>query len=291
MNEESVHIFDAEALDLFARKGCEAGPDAPQVGQANGVKVRRIMQITRDFVRQPFPKLRILDLGCGEGVYAIEAGLRGAQVLALDARTQRMDKGAACAARHGLTNVRFILGDVRQVTREAFGSFDAVYLLGLLYHLDAPDVFRVLDNVYDLCIEMLIVDTLVSLTAEIQVEWKGEVYLGQRWREHGDEDTDEIRRSRILRSIDNTFSFRFTEESLVLALHNAGFTSVYDCHLPFEPGKAKDRVTLVAIKGVPVLLSTYPWVNHKSEAEIKRVLSPNDQAEGSMESGKEDIRP
>ena len=108
MNEESVRILDAEALELFARKGSEAGTDAPQVGQGNGVKVRRIMQITRDLARRPFPELRILDLGCGEGVYAIEAGLRGAEVLALDVRTQRMEQGASCAARHSLANVRFV---------------------------------------------------------------------------------------------------------------------------------------------------------------------------------------
>jgi len=289
MNEESVRILDAETLDLFARKGSEGGPDVPQAGQANGVKVRRIMQITRDFARQPFPKLRILDLGCGEGVYTIEAGLRGAEVLALDARTQRTDQGAACAARHGLTNVRFIQKDVRQVTREVLGSFDVVYLLGLLYHLDVLDVFSVLENLYGLCTGMLIVDTLISLTAEIQVEWQGQAYRGRRWREHADEDTDEVRRSRVLRSIDNTFGFRFTKESLVRALHNVGFTSAYECHLPFEPGKAEDRITLVALKGVPVLLSTYPWVNHKSETEIERAIGPGDQAGVSIESGKGDI--
>lgn len=278
MNEESVRFLDAETLNLFAKKGCEGGPDVPQAGQANGVKVRRIMQITRDFVRQPFSMLRILDLGCGEGVYTIEAGLRRAEVIALDARTQRMDQGAACAARHGLTNVRFIQKDVRQITREVVGSFDVVYLLGLFYHLDAPDVFSVLENIYGLCTGMLIVDTLISLTAEIQVEWQGQIYRGQRWREHGDEDTDEVRRSRILKSIDNTFSFRFTKESLVRALHNAGFTSAYECQLPLEPGKAEDRITLVALKGVPVLLSTYPWVNQKSEDEIERALVPGNRA-------------
>jgi hypothetical protein len=108
---------------------------------------------------------------------------------------------------------------VRDTTREVFGSFDVVYLLGLLYHLDAPDVFRVLENVYDLCTGILVIDTLISLIAEIQVEWLGKVYRGERWREHDDEDTDEVRRSRILKSIDNTFSFRFTKESLVRVLH------------------------------------------------------------------------
>ena len=71
------------------------------------------MQLTRDLAARPFPALRILDLGCGDGVYAIEAGLRGAEVLAVDARRQRMDLGAACAARHGLGTVRFVQDDVR----------------------------------------------------------------------------------------------------------------------------------------------------------------------------------
>ncbi len=271
---ESVRAFDAEALDLFAKKGTQGGPRVPQAGLANGVKVRRIMQITRDFARRPFSEMRILDLGCGEGVYAIEAALRGAEVLALDARSQRMEQGAACAARHGLDTVRFIQEDVRRVTRAGVGSFDVVYLLGLLYHLDDPSLFSVLENVYDLCGGMLVVDTLISLTAETQVECRGRTYQGRRCREHEDDDSDEVRRSRLLKSIDNTFSFRLTRDSLLRAVRDVGFTSAYECHVPVEPGKAVDRVTLVALKGSPVLLSTYPWVNHKSEAEIERALLP-----------------
>jgi 2-polyprenyl-3-methyl-5-hydroxy-6-metoxy-1,4-benzoquinol methylase len=289
MTEECVRKLDTEALNLFAKKGCEGGPGVPQVGEANGVKVRRIMQITRDLARRPFPELRILDLGCGEGVYAIEAGLRGAEVLALDARTQRMDQGAGCAARHGLTAVRFVQGDVRRVSREALGSFDVVYLLGLLYHLDAPDVFSVLQNVCGLCTGMLVIDTLISLTPETQVEWQGQVYQGRMYREHGDEDAEEVRRTRVLRSIDNTFSFRFTKESLLRALRDVGFTSAYECHVPREPDKAEDRITVVAQKGMPVLLSTYPWVNHKSEDEIERVLQTSGPARPPVESGKGDL--
>jgi len=278
MTKESVHTLDADALNLFARKGTEGGSNVPQGGQANGVKVRRVMQITRDLALRPFDKLRIFDLGCGEGGYAIEAGLRGAEVLALDARTQRMDHGAACAERHGLGNVQFFHEDVRRVSRQTYGSFDVVYFLGLLYHLDTPDVFSVLENIYDLCTRLVVVDTLISLTAESTVEWRGQAYQGRRYREHDDGDTDEVRRSRVLKSIDNTFSFHFTRGSLLRAIHDVGFTSVYECHVPFEPGKAEDRITLVALKGMPVLLSTYPWVNHKSEAEIERVLQDGGDA-------------
>ena len=236
------------------------------------------MQITRDFAGRPLAGLRLVDLGCGEGVYAIEAGLRGAEVLAVDARTQRMEKGAACAARHGLVNVRFVQDDVRRANRGTIGTFDVVYLLGLLYHFDSPDVFSVLENVYGLCAGMLVVDTLVSLTAEAQVEWRGQRYEGRRHREHDDADPDEVRRSRVLKSIDNTFSFRFTRRSLLRVLHAVGFTSVYECHVPLESDKAEDRITLVALRGVPVLLSTYPWVNHKSEAEIEQALGASDPA-------------
>jgi 2-polyprenyl-3-methyl-5-hydroxy-6-metoxy-1,4-benzoquinol methylase len=134
MSDEMVRQLDTEALALFAKKGHEGGPKVAQGGLANGVKVRRIMQLTADLARRPFAQLRILDLGCGEGVYSIEAALRGAQVVALDARTQRMERGAACARRHGLDNLRFIQQDVRMAKREALGSFDVVYLLGAMFH-------------------------------------------------------------------------------------------------------------------------------------------------------------
>jgi 2-polyprenyl-3-methyl-5-hydroxy-6-metoxy-1,4-benzoquinol methylase len=81
MIEEQFRRLDEEAIRLFARKGVEAGPNTPQIGRENGLKVRRTMQIIRDLSGRPFEELRILDLGCGEGVYAIEAGLRGAEVV------------------------------------------------------------------------------------------------------------------------------------------------------------------------------------------------------------------
>jgi hypothetical protein len=76
----------------------------------------------------------------------------------------------------------------------------------------------------------------------------------------------------LLRSIDSTFAFRFARESLVRALSDVGFDSVLECHAPPEPGKAEDRITIAALKGEPVSLATYPWVNDSSEAEIERRL-------------------
>lgn len=273
MSEEAVHALDADALALFAGKGTEGGPGVPQAGLANGVKVRRVMQLTADLSRKPFDALRILDLGCGEGVYAIEAALRGASVLAIDARKTRMDRGAEVAARLGLERLRFIQEDVRRVSREQIGGFDVVYLLGLLYHLDGSEVFAVLEAVRKLCDRLLIVDTLVTLAPDMTVRWRGRDYAGARVREHGDADTVEQRESRLLKSLDNTFSFHFAKPDLLRALRDAGFTSAFEAQVPFEPGKAANRVTLVALRGTPVRLSTYPWVNDRSEAEIAGYLA------------------
>jgi hypothetical protein len=158
------------------------------------------------------------------------------------------------------------------VSRTVHGEFDVVYALGLLYHLDAPDLFSVLESIRELCAGLLVVDTLISLTGETEVTWRDHAYRGQRFREHDDDDSDEVRRGRVLRSIDNTFAFRLTRQSLVGALHDVGFTSVLECHVPLEPGKADDRVTVAALKGTPVRLSTYPWINDCSEMTIERRL-------------------
>jgi len=264
--------LDAEAIALFARKGREGGLDVPQVGNANAVKVRRVMQLTRDLAGRPFSEQRILDLGCGEGAYAIEAANHGAQVVAVDARPQRMEQGRACAKRNGVHGVEFVLDDVRRVSKDTYGSFDAVYLLGILYHLEAADAVRLIRRVREMCAGFVIIDTLVRPDPLAKATVDFEDYEGRWHREHNDDDSPALRLGRVLKSVDNTFSFRFTEDSLVRALEDAGFTSVLRASAPREPGKAADRITLVARSGDRVRLSTYPWINDVSEAEIVRRL-------------------
>jgi cyclopropane fatty-acyl-phospholipid synthase-like methyltransferase len=259
--------LDAEALAFFARKGFEGGPGVPQAGEQNGEKVRRILQLIRDFAGDP-ARLRVLDLGCGDGVYAIEAALHGAEVRAVDARRQRMDVGAAHARRHGLDRVRFELGDVRHVRAATHGRFDVVLALGILYHLDVDDLFAVLANLRGLCGDagLCLIDTFVSLAPDLRIERGGASYEGQRLREHGDGDPPEVRRERVLRSIDNAFSLRLTLPSLVRALEAAGFSSVLQCHAPLEPSKPAERVTLMARAGERVRIGTYPSINERRRA-------------------------
>jgi len=266
---KAIGPLSDEAYQVFREKG-----------ERNAVKVRRVMQITRNLSRDLFQNLRILDLGCGEGVYSIEAGLRGAHVLAIDARMERMAKGMKIACQMELANVQFRQEDVRKISRAGMGEFDVVYFLGLLYHLSIPDVFLVLENVYDMCRHFAIIDTHVSLDAATKATHRGVDYFGIQYKEHEESDPPQVKAARQLSSLDNVYSFWFTKESLNRLLYNTGFTAVLECHVPFEPYKANervpslpnDRITLAAIKGPKEEISSYPWINELSEEEIARKL-------------------
>ena len=78
-------------------------------------------KLIRDFSKKPFSQLKILDLACGEGVYSIEAALRG-EVKALDARIERMREGAKAAERLGLKNLCFEQADIRNVNTSSHGG-------------------------------------------------------------------------------------------------------------------------------------------------------------------------
>src|SRR5262245_36924557 len=105
--QEQAHSLAPDILEVFARKGMTGGCGSVQVGNSNGTVVRRVMQITSDFAKVPFDQLKIIDFGCAEGVFAIEAALRGADVFAFDGRTERMKDGEQIARRLGLSNLRF----------------------------------------------------------------------------------------------------------------------------------------------------------------------------------------
>lgn len=275
-DEERIHVLDEVSLRYFAAKGCEGGPRTPQAGNANAAKVRRVLQLTRDLAGKPIDQLRILDLGCAEGVYSIEAGLRGARVLAVDARGERMSRGEACARAAGLDNVEFLNRDVRSLNVKSMGRFDVIFALGILYHFDVPDVFTVVERLRSMCAGLTIIDTFVSESGASEVTHGGHAYRGEAVREHEEHDSPEKKHSRLLRSIDNEFSFRFTFQSLTRLLYDTGFTSVLQCLAPPEPLKPGNRVTLVARSGSPVRLSTYPWINDMKESEIEeRIRSEN----------------
>lgn len=224
-------------------------------------KLRRFVQCVADLAKKPLEQLRVLDLACLEGLYGIELARRGAQVVGLEVRTANLEKAKFAGEVLGLTNYAAYLDDVRNLSREKYGEFDVVLCLGILYHLDSPDVFQFLERIAEVCTEFVIFDTHISLKPEVSVSYQGKDYWGCLYQEHDEGSTAEQRADRLWSSIDNTNSFWFTRPSLYNVLSHIGFTSLYECHFPPEPVPSLDRLTLVAIKGQPQTLCLAPLLN------------------------------
>jgi SAM-dependent methyltransferase len=216
------------------------------------VKLRRVTQIVVDVCGGTVENLRVLDLACLEGMYAIELARRGADVVGIEGREANVEKARFAARALGLTNLEFVQGDVRDLSVERHGSFDVVLCLGILYHLDAPDLFPFVERVAEICRRVLVVDTAVGSRSGETHHHAGRAYRGRRLVEHDPDSTPEERLRALWSSLDNTSAFALTRPSLETLFASNGFTSVYECHVPAEPAKEADRVTLLALKGARV---------------------------------------
>ncbi len=82
----------------------------------------------------PPPPARLLDIGGGPGRYALLLAQQGYEVTMLDLAPENVEWSEKQAAALGVS-LHAEVGDARDLTRYAEGSFDAALLLGPLYHL------------------------------------------------------------------------------------------------------------------------------------------------------------
>ena len=255
----NIRQLDPETLHFF---------ENVVAGRGKGLHVRRYIQAVQDITGHSLDHLTLLDLACGEAVYAIESALQGARVVAIDGRMERMGRAIEVANRLNLDNIRFEQGDIREVTVASHGQFDVIFAIGIAYHLDNPSIFSFLENIYGMARKLALIDTNVSRNPDSETTYHGKEYQGIMVREHNDVDSDDEKKQRLLASLDNTFSFVLSKDSLIRFLGDTGFTSVLECHLPLDPYRHSDRITLLALKGSPAEISSYPWVNDKSAPQM-----------------------
>jgi SAM-dependent methyltransferase len=81
----------------------------------------------------------VVDIACHQGWFSTKLAEMGAQdVLAVDARAEHVADATLIRDALGLRNLRVAQSDVHALTPEAFGTFDIVLMLGLIYHLENP---------------------------------------------------------------------------------------------------------------------------------------------------------
>ncbi len=230
-----------------------------------GVRLQRIIQIISDITNQPLNNLRVLDLACLEGLYGIELARHGAEVIGIEGREANVVKARFAKDVLALDNITFMQDDVRNLNVEKYGMFDVVLCLGILYHLDAPDVFHFVERLSDVCKRVTIIDTHVGIKTNKSYTYQGQEYHGWSYKEHPSKSTKEERLKSLRSSLDNEKSFWLTRPSLFNLLSRAGFTSVYTCQNPVVLMQRKDRDTLVAVKGTRHKLFSIPIENCKRD--------------------------
>jgi hypothetical protein len=223
-------------------------------------RLLRLVQIASDLTNKPLDQVRVLDLACLEGHYAIEFALQGAEAVGIELRDAHIAKAEFARRRLGLERVSFQLDDVRNLARDVHGEFDIVICSGILYHLDVPDVFDFVRRCYEVCTRVAIFDTQIALSPRDTVRHDSDVYHGMWYREHEENADRETRLRDLWASVDNTRAFWFTHASLSNLMAKVGFSSFYECLDPYV-SVGDDRRTYVAIKGRRVEVRSSPATN------------------------------
>lgn len=219
-------------------------------------RTRRLLQAAADLRRHAFTGCRVADLGCAHGTLAIELARRGATALGIEGRQYWIDVANRNRDYYSAPQAEFVRDDVKNFSVSRYGQFDIVICAGLLYHLDSPDLFDLVERISEACTGFAIFDTHVALHPKRQVSWRGHTYSGMSYREHFPAATERQREEALGASLDDEWSFWLTKPSLLNLLQRVGFTSVLEIENPvghvYENGEIRfhpDTVSLVAIKG------------------------------------------
>jgi len=111
--------------------------------------------------------LRALDIGCSDGYFSFELEKRGAEVVAMDF-VEDTATGFAVAREILGSRVEYRVDNVYNLAPDAYGEFDIVFFLGVLYHLRNPlaalDAIRsVMKEEADLYVATFLIDEYVTL--------------------------------------------------------------------------------------------------------------------------------
>lgn len=244
----------------------------PDVVGGSEVRLRQITQLVSDTARTPIGQLRILDLGALEGLFSLELARLGASVVAIEGREANLEKIRFAKEVLELDRLDLRLEDVRTLHRERHGEFDVVLCLGLLYHLDAPDVFLLLERMRDVCRHVTVVETRVHRYPTARREYEGRPYWGVVGIEPPTEAAP-LSSTTLWSSIGNPKSFELTRASLCNALADVGYSTVVECHMPpyltDEP-----RGTFVAFRAPRRSVLTTPAVNERPDDRLAETPTP-----------------
>jgi len=209
--------------------------------------------------------IRLADLGCLEGGYAVEFARMGFPVLGIEVRDSNI---AACnyvKSKTNLPNLQFVKDDALNIGN--YGLFDVTFCCGLLYHFDKPKDF--LERVSAATSKLVILQThfstndsfkesrspswvqkLAKVKKEDQVINKfslseiseNEGLKGRWFTEFPTDQSFSERESNKWASWDNRRSFWIQREYLLQAIQGVGFDLVMEQYDSLGPYIAENML-------------------------------------------------
>ena len=198
-------------------------------------------------------KIKVVDLGCLEGGYAVEFAKMGFDTLGIEVRQDNIDKCTYVKENLNLNNLNFAKDDVRNLKK--YGRFDITLCYGLLYHLDNPVEY--LRTIFENTNKLLILHTHYSIDHDFRynlgflnklyrpIEKKikflnrkrnfnlgkityNEGYRGRWYKEWGPKAEKSKVDKLLWSSYVNNKSFWLVKKELTKALYDVGFDHVFE---------------------------------------------------------------
>lgn len=210
----------------------------------DGIFLKTVLTTAANFTKnKPWNELRVVDLGCFEGLVSIEFARQSAKnVIGIDSREANIAKANFAKEALGLGNLTFRQDDVINLSKKIYGSFDITLCLGILYHLPPTEVFKFMESVYEVTDDIAIIDTQFALVDELQITHRDKIYHGRLFDEAPDVHSNQS-------SSLGGQSFWLTKISLFNLIRDVGFELIGIIPYPGRSWRgADDRVTIVARK-------------------------------------------
>lgn len=186
-------------------------------------------------------RFRLADLGCLEGGFAVEFARMGFQVLGLEVRESNIAACRYVKANTNLPNLKFVRDDAWNIAK--YGTFDAIFCCGLLYHLDRPYYFlKILSGITR---RLLIVQTHFSTQDtndkfHLSEMTENESLRGRWYTEFATDGAFSQREGRKWAAWANRRSFWIQREYLLQALQDVGFDLVMEQFDSLGPKMAEE---------------------------------------------------
>ncbi len=226
------------------------GPSEATIGMhipliSEDARTRTIKSLIRG-LPNPGRSLRVLDLGSLEGGLTLEMAREGWEATGIEGRLDNFQKAELIREYYAVPNLRFQHRDVKTLSRERDGTFDAILCCGLLYHLDDPFLF--LGTLAEMTTPqgLLFLDTHVApdehagrfathaaqLSEPTTYVHEGEAYEG-RWFSEPAPKTGTVLDEQWS-ATSNDRSFWPTRRALIRATYRAGYHSIAELFGMFE---------------------------------------------------------